>query len=163
MPTNPFEPEEETEVAGTYRLAAHRKLDIAKEHLNLAIRCYLGRSNYFSAILLAGAAEEIFGMALHQEDRISTAAIRARKELIEKETGRTPKDGEVKHIVNWSRNSVKHVKDGNFHVLMNEVCEARRWIDEALTNYFKLGFPKTPEILKYEDCAAEDARHSSGA
>ena len=38
-----------------------KKIEVALELLETAINCYMSKKEYFSAIHLAGAAEEIFG------------------------------------------------------------------------------------------------------
>jgi hypothetical protein len=44
--------------------AVYRKLDIAREYLDAAIEFFLARHNFFCAIHLAAAAEELFGAHL---------------------------------------------------------------------------------------------------
>jgi len=127
------------------------KLDIAREYLDLAMRCYVEQRDYFCAIHLAGAAEELLGQWLAPEDRISTAALKAHKQMTLLETGKTPSDGEARRYLNWSKNTIKHMDDGNPHIILDPVYEAGWWIEKALVNYYKIGFPKSPTLWDYED------------
>ncbi len=89
------------------------KLDIAREYLDLAMQCYADGRDYFSTIHLAAAAEELLGKWLREEDRISTAALKAQKEMARLETGKTPTDRKVRRFLNWSKNNIKHMDDRN--------------------------------------------------
>ena len=53
------------------------KRDIAREYLDAAIEFYLAQTNVFCAILLAGAAEELLGKHLPEDQRIFNFAVRA--------------------------------------------------------------------------------------
>jgi hypothetical protein len=57
------------------------KLEIAREYLDAAIEFFLAQTNFFGAILLAAAAEELFGAHLPEGQRISTLAWKAEKAL----------------------------------------------------------------------------------
>jgi len=58
--------------------STYNKIDIACEYIDLAMQCYVEGHNYFCAIHLAGAAEELFGAHLAKDKRISTVAWKAR-------------------------------------------------------------------------------------
>jgi hypothetical protein len=68
--------------------ATYSKLDIAREFLDTAMRLYVEERDYFSAIHLAAAAEELFGQHLSEDERISTIALRAQISFDILETGR---------------------------------------------------------------------------
>ena len=55
------------------------KLTIAGEYLDAAIEFFLARTNYFCAIHLSAAAEELFGAHLPEDVRIFTLAWRPRR------------------------------------------------------------------------------------
>ena len=50
------------------------KLEIAQEYLDAAIEFFLAGTNFFCAIHLAAAAEELFGAHLPKSQRVSTSA-----------------------------------------------------------------------------------------
>jgi hypothetical protein len=55
------------------------KLTIAGEYLDAAIEFFLARTNYFCAIHLSAAAEELLGPHLPEDQRIFTFAWKAEK------------------------------------------------------------------------------------
>jgi hypothetical protein len=85
------------------------KLEIAHEYLDAAIEFFLARTNFFCAIHLAAAAEEVFGAHLPGSQRISTSAWKAERAL-KSETGRVPTDKEARKSVNKWKNEVKHIE-----------------------------------------------------
>ncbi len=139
------------------------KLDIAREYLDLAMQCYIEHRNYFSAIHLAGAAEELFGKWLHEGDRISTTALKAQKQMQMLETGQMPTDKEVRKFLNWSKNTIKHMDDGNPHIWLDPISEARHWIEHAIVNHNKIGFPKSAVMWQYEDYRNREMGQESGS
>src|SRR5271157_5637521 len=134
----------------------YSKLDIAKEYLNTAMQCYLDGVNYFSAMHLAGAAEELLGRWLHETDRSFTRHLKAQKAMATIETGKTPTDKEIINYLNWSKNAIKHMDDCNPHIQINPISEARYWIGRAIKNHDNAGFPKSAIMRKYEDFRARE-------
>lgn len=57
------------------------KLEIALEYLDAAIEFFLAGTNFFCAIHLAAAAEELFGAHLPESQRIFMLAWKAEKAL----------------------------------------------------------------------------------
>ena len=55
------------------------KIEVGREYLDAAIEFFLARRNYFCAIHLSAAAEELLGAHLPEENRILTLAWRAEK------------------------------------------------------------------------------------
>ena len=70
------------------------KREIAREYLDAAIEFYLTGTNLFCAIHLAGAAEELLGKHLPEDQRIFTSAWKAEKQLLS-ETRPTVSDDET--------------------------------------------------------------------
>jgi hypothetical protein len=91
--------------------AVFSKLDIAREYLDVAIDSFLTQSNFFCAIHLAAAAEELLGAHLHENERISTLAWKAEKALKSK-PAQTASDNAPRASVNEWKNEVKHMNDG---------------------------------------------------
>jgi hypothetical protein len=75
------------------------KLEIAREYLDAAIEFFLTQTNFFCAIHLSAAAEELFGAHLPESQRIFTLAWKAEKALMS-ETGPIPSDAVACRSVN---------------------------------------------------------------
>lgn len=127
------------------------KLEIAREYLDAAIEFFLTQSNFFCAINLAAAAEELFGAHLPECQRISTLAWKAEKAL-KSETGPIPSDAAARRSVNEWKNEVKHMSDGTSRTLtIDPPLSAEHHIEEALINFYKLGLRKSAAVWKFED------------
>ena len=72
-----------------------KKLSIACEYLDMAMQLYIEERNYFCAIHLAGAAEELFGKHLPEHERTHTIVRNAQQALQELETGPKPAKKEL--------------------------------------------------------------------
>ncbi|TLG78633.1 hypothetical protein [Methylocystis sp. B8] len=149
--------------------ATYTKLDIAHEYLDTAMQLYIEKRSYFSAIHLAGAAEELFGRHLPKDERISTIALKAQigfqvlesgKE-VEYETAQKTERKKALGITLGSKNSVKHMNDdgSDSTVTIDPVVEARNWIEDALINLEKLNLPKPKNYMKFVSCRNLEAEH----
>jgi hypothetical protein len=78
------------------------------------------------------------------------------------ETGKTPADKDVRRFLNWSKNTVEHMDDGNPNIWLNPISEARYWIENAIINHDKIGFPKSSIMRKYEDCRNREMEREYG-
>ena len=134
-----------------------QKLDVACEYLDAAIEFFLERRNYFCAIHLASAAEELLGAHRPKNERIFELAWRADKAL-RSETGPTPSDDEARRGVNRWKNEIKHMKNGVLTLTIDESWIAEWHIDEALVNYYYLKLPKSASIRRYDDDQARRFR-----
>ncbi len=127
------------------------KLEIAREYLDAAIGFFLASTNFFCAIHLAAAAEELFGAHLPECMRISTLAWKAEKAL-KSETGLTPSDKGARRSVNEWKNEVKHMSDDTSRTLtIDPTFAAKYHIEQALINFYKLGLQKSAAVWKFED------------
>jgi hypothetical protein len=141
--------------------AVFTKLSIACEYLDMAMQLYIEERNYFCAIHLAGAAEELFGKHLPEHERIYTIVRNAQKALHEIETGQKPTKRELDAFVTYAKNAIKHedYESGERSVTLDVVFEARRYIEDALINFNKLReietlrphLVKSPTKWKFED------------
>src|SRR4030042_1562910 len=117
------------------------KVDIATAQLDTAIQFYLDNSNLISAITLAGAAEEILGCLVKQQDKSN--ALNDEIDIlcyIHKEVhGNDPNRKEYANIRNGIRNEFKHLCSGK-SLEVNLDKEASKLIDRAIKNYQAL-FP----------------------
>ena len=131
--------------------ATYSKIDIAREYLDAAIESFLAQSNFFCAIHLAAAAEELFGAHLPKGQRISTLACNAEKAL-KSESGQIVSDKAARTSVNEWKNEVKHMDDGTSHTLKIDPAFAADYhIEQALINFYELRLQKSPAIWKFEE------------
>lgn len=134
------------------------KLEIAREYLDAAIGFLLARTNYFCAIHLSAAAEELFGAHLPEDQRISTVACKAEKALMS-EAGAIVSDADARRSVNEWKNAVKHMKDTTFSTItIDPAFAAKHHIQLALINFYKLNLRKSAAVWKFEDHQNHDAR-----
>jgi hypothetical protein len=127
------------------------KLTIAGEYLDAAIEFFLARTNYFCAIHLSAAAEELLGAHLLEEKRISTFAWKAERAL-KSETGAPVGEAAARRSVNAWRNDVKHMKDGTSPTIqIDSAFAAEHHIEQALINFYKLNLRKSAAVWKFED------------
>jgi hypothetical protein len=134
------------------------KREIAREFLDAAIEFYLTGTNLVCAIHLAGAAEELLGKHLRKEcpdhpekERILTSASKAERAL---ETGRILSEKEARDRLLAAKNQIKHMANSDDATVTFEfgpLAEARFLIRLAVTNLYKLNWPDTPAIRKFED------------
>jgi len=127
------------------------KLEIASEYLDAAIEFFLAGANYFCAIHLSAAAEELFGAHVPEEERISTLAWKAEKALIS-ERGPTPSDSATRKSINEWKNAVKHMDDGTSQTItIDPRFVAKYHIEKALNNLYKLNLRKSAAVWRFED------------
>jgi hypothetical protein len=132
-----------------------RKLEIAREYLDAAIEFFLARTNYFCAIHLAAAAEELLGAHLPVSDRIFTSAWKAERGLMCL-SGTVPADEReavkkaIRSVNEW-KNDVKHMSDGTSPtILIDPAFAAEHHIEQALVDFYKLNLRKSDAIWKFE-------------
>ena len=127
------------------------KLEIASEYLDAAIGLFLAGTNYFCAIHLSAAAEELFGAHLPKDQRIFTLAWKAEKALMS-ETGPIVSDAVARRSVNDWKNDVKHMNDGASPTIrIDPAFAAEHHIEQALINFYKLNLRKSAAVWKFED------------
>jgi hypothetical protein len=122
--------------------------------ISTAIDFFLAGTNFFCAIHLAGAAEELFGAHLSESQRISTSAWKAERVLKFEtdETGPIPTETEARRSVNKWKNEVKHMNDSACQtVTIDPAFAAERHIEHALINFYKLKLPKSATVWKFEE------------
>lgn len=117
------------------------KLAIAMEFLDTAATLWVHNLNYFSAIHLAAAAEEIAGKACRIK-RTSThfddLRISVRETL--KNVGISHTEQQIKHAFYGVKNSIKHMDSGaDSTVTLDPKKEAADYIVAAFRNFEKLG------------------------
>ncbi|RJX33557.1 MAG: hypothetical protein C4516_01855 [Oxalobacter sp.] len=121
------------------------KHEIATELLEWAIHAFLSGSAYYSALHLAGAAEEIFAVYLRAPEHNLTPSVKSFTEGFLRisqpadDVERVKLEKWVIDRMNAPRNSVKHKKghQDNF-VEFNAEEESAEVINRAISNYFQL-------------------------
>jgi hypothetical protein len=134
-------------------LETHKKIDIAMQYLNLALREYTSGQNIFAVIHLAGAAEELLGKIVsinEHENALERVQgwFRSWYEIIGKNT---PPNKELnKHILNV-KNSIKHINDASdLEIELDLNREAREVIRRAIENFNQIPQLKiSEELLAY--------------
>ena len=127
------------------------KLEIAAEYLDAAIEFFLAGTNYFCAIHLSAAAEELFGAHLPEDQRIFTLARKAERALTS-ETGPPVSPKLAGKMVNEWKNDLKHMKEGTPPTITIEPAfAAEHHIEQALINFYKLNLRKSAAVWRFED------------
>ncbi|MDH0301691.1 MULTISPECIES: hypothetical protein [unclassified Pseudomonas] len=127
------------------------KLEIAVELLDSAIAHYLDPTpRYFSAISLAGAAEELLGKfaeragQTHAADSLSQAALRIARSF---EASEKTTLSSIRQLMNHARNATKHMDpNAPSHVEFDPREAARDLIDRAMTNYYSVARVAVEEL-----------------
>jgi hypothetical protein len=119
-----------------------RKLLVATELLDRALRLYYEGNSDFAALHLAGAAEEL--LAKHIEAKggessftnLRDAAVGLSKYLNESGEASTPKS--IANVMNHAKNATKHMalKDDQL-VFFDARSEAHDLLDRAVSNYYQ--------------------------
>lgn len=139
--------------------AEYDKLNIAREYLDMAMQLYIEERSYFCAIHLAGAAEELFGTHLPEEERIFTMTWKAQRELHGILYGQEQTKKDSVRVVNQPKNAIKHDDFDERTVTVDPIRAARSSIEDALINFDKLAqvsqyksrLPKSPIMWRFDD------------
>lgn len=132
------------------------KLTVACELLDQALRLYYERL-YFSAIHLAGAAEELLGAHLTAIGKSSTfhnfrtAGVELANSFGE---GAPITRKEMEGLLNHAKNHTKHMDSaGDSVITFDPVEEARELLDRAVSDYYHLmqysSLTETPLVAKF--------------
>ncbi len=133
----------------------HNKVDLAIEQMQTALALFLEGRSYASALTLAGAAEEILGMALKIKNIENSL----------QESYRTHNDPDLKWLnpqKTWAefttkeknrvRNALKHVSDANDLTFKADIEDEALWmLVRATDNYERLGFAPTKRMHEFEE------------
>lgn len=132
----------------------YKRLDLAKEQLDVALEIFLSRKSYVSALTLAGAAEEIFGKSLTQRSEKTTlqhehSVIAPVEELLQHKPYNWKEFISEKNRV---RNAAKHMKDETESTVMADIEDDALWlIVRACDNYRRLGLEPTSLMLEFDN------------
>lgn len=125
------------------------KLDIADEMLEGAIESYLDAQKYFSALHLAGAAQEIYGkkLRINGGQDFSTMMLDHASKIFEEPIDRKTIKKEEKR----PKNAIKHMdSESDRFTYLNPQLESFMAISEAVTEYLMLLRPETANIKRFK-------------
>jgi hypothetical protein len=139
--------------------STHKKLDLALELLNEAIRQFLDRKSFVCALSLAGAAEEILGKTVELRGGQSSLAQRVKDHLmIANAFGSsklTEKQSKWRH--NFAKNAIKHLDGANDEeITLDLEDEAIDMLGRATHNVILLQLPYTEELRRFDDWYMEN-------
>ena len=130
----------------------HDRKHMALSQLETALRLYLER-DYYAAITLSGAADEVFGQLLKaqgKEPEIESIK-RSVAAIFEHLRGRSLDPQRVAERANHARNALKHWNNGQpLAVEFDALEEARDMIDRAISNYWALESKLSPSMERFQ-------------
>ena len=136
-------------------VTATNKIAIACELLDSSLRLYYEGGSDYSALHLAGAAEEIFGSYVKQHggetafESLRSATVKISAFLDKNSTESSPK--EIADIMNHAKNNTKH---GSGEVSLSARSEAKDLLDRAIQNHHYLmrfyELKETDLIIKFK-------------
>ena len=131
------------------------KINLAIQQLEVALELFLSRRSYVSTLTLAGAAEEILGMALKIEGIENSLQEQYRLYHTEGlEWINSPKTWAqfTTHGKNRVRNAVKHLAKQNDFNFQADIEEEAVWmLVRATSNYQRLGFYPTELMHEFDE------------
>ena len=145
------------------------KRTIAAEYLTRAIELYFRGDSYFSAIHLAGAAQELLGKFVERTGADSAhtslvkGAVRISKYL--NEDGEPSTEKKIRALINHAKNRVKHMDDEGDDVIdFDARAQAKELLDLAVSEFYHLWgngeeLELSDEIERYSRYQAEQRQH----
>ena len=137
---------------------ATSKLEIACELLNDALELYYSKESFFSAIQLAGAAEELLGRHLELIGQKSAFKSEV-TDFVDLLNAVAPPSGtwhkkEMVNFVNNAKNHTKHMDPGSETTVdFDSHLEAREILERAVSDYYQLiafsTLTETPLIRRF--------------
>ena len=128
---------------------AHDIHCMALRQLETALCLYRDEKDYYSVITLAGAAEEVFGKLLKEDnpenalDSIKKGGAAIHEVIIEEDIP----EKEISDRANWARNLLKHWSPGQPKVFEFDAPEeAKDMLNRAIDNYYDLTGNLTPAM-----------------
>lgn len=142
----------------------YSKLFVATEQLDTALQLYLGGHDYFSAITLAGAAEEILSVYLkrHSQPNSFDEDLESSQRVYLWLYGEEVSRHAMHKTVNRVKNATKHMQGkSDTELVCHPAEEAKTVLDRAVSNYYRLmafeELPETPRIREFHEHLAENA------
>jgi hypothetical protein len=126
------------------------KLIIADEMLETAIEAYLDDNKYFSALHLAGAAQEVYGKWLRIKGgtNFSTMMLEQAAKALNNDIDRKAIKKEDKR----PKNSIKHFDDeSDRFAYLNPKLDSFTMLSETVTEYSMLKRTETANIIRFKE------------
>ena len=130
----------------------YTKLEIASRQLEMALTIFNSGGGPFSALTLAGAAEEVFGKFVKKNgepaaiDHLADSYIH----LKAVHSGEVPSKSEACSRINSAKNSVKHMNlVGDEYVYLDPKWEAHEMIMRCIVNFKLLEQPLTNAMIEF--------------
>lgn len=132
------------------------KTDIATAQIDMACRIFLAGEDYFSALTLAGAGEEILGKILFKRGHPNAVEKDAETFALIKEihTGHKPDQKESRDVLNRARNEAKHFSvsgQDKDPIQVDPESEADGMIHRAISNDHMVTGTYTEQMLEFLD------------
>ena len=130
----------------------YSQIEIAVKQIDTACRIFITGEDFFSALTLAGAGEEILGKVLSVQGRQNSvenfaAAFALIKEI---QTSHRPDQTESIKALNKARNHAKHIdQSGSMSVQMDPEFEAENMLHRAINNFAMLTGNFTDDMLAF--------------
>jgi hypothetical protein len=131
----------------------YKKLDLAIEMLDEAIRQFLDHRSYACSLNLAGAAEEVLGRTVELRGGESSLVEHVKDHLMIAKAfpGSTLTPAQSRQRYNLAKNSIKHLNDtDDAEVTLDLVDEAIAMLNRAIRNVILLQIPYTKEIVRFD-------------
>lgn len=142
----------------------HNQKEAACIQLERAIKLFLEEEDYYSALTLAGAAEEIFGQMVERSGaasaftqlhgRFDESLTQEERKAIRGDGGKGTKDG-VKIALNSARNWLKHSDGTEDTMYMDIEQEAFDLLERAVESRWLLLRDDTPSTKRFHVYASE--------
>lgn len=122
-----------------------KKIDMALQQLEDALAAYFG-GRYHSALVLAAAAEQLFGGYLHLHgidpafSRLRTSIVKIAN-ILNQKSGSNAKpttERDIGDLLNNAYNESHHAGKTGLELFMNPRFEARETLDRAISNFNSL-------------------------
>lgn len=131
------------------------KIDIAIEQLEVALKLFLSSGSYVSVLTLAGAAEEIFGMALKikgiENSLQEQYRLYSQTDLEWINQSKTWAEYTTRGK-NKVKNAVKHLHDEDDLIFDADIKDEALWmLVRATDNFNRLGFRPTESMHEFDE------------
>lgn len=137
----------------------YRKIELAIEHLDEAIRQFLDKKSMACALTLAGVAEEVLGRTVELRGGESALGRMVKDHLLIHNAMSTAKltEKESRFSHNLARNSMKHINGpDDEEITLDLEDETIDMINRAVHNVILLQLPYTSGIQRFDEWYMEN-------
>lgn len=132
----------------------YSRVELAVEQLDMALSLFLDKQSYASALTLAGAAEEILGMAVgFNSEQASLQSKFQGVERVHATIHKVPLTwAAFAKAENFTRNAVKHIKTIDEDNISIDLEMAAAWmIVRACENFDRLSTSRSAKMTEFDD------------